>query len=158
MKLHVSETWKIARICHEANRAYCEGLGDYSIAPWWSAPADQRESSMKGVEFFFSQLSIGIDPPPFAMHEAWVAKKLKDGWREGPVKDEGKKIHPNLVPYDKLPPEQRFKDYLFAAICRTAYAYIEEAERATKEGGQPQPDPENDIKKADIQTGIKSAT
>jgi hypothetical protein len=46
------------------------------------------------------------------------------------VKDEGKKEHPNLVPYDQLPAEQRVKDRLFQMVVRV----IEEG----LSGGQPE--------------------
>ena len=38
----------IARICHEANRAYCKAFGDDSHLPWDSAPQWQRESAIMG--------------------------------------------------------------------------------------------------------------
>lgn len=37
----------------------------------------------------------------------------------GEVKDGEAKTHPCLVPYEQLPPAQRLKDDLFAAIVRT---------------------------------------
>jgi hypothetical protein len=42
--------------------------------------------------------------------------KEKYGWVYGEVKDAEKKTHPCMVPYEKLPIEQRVKDYLFKAV------------------------------------------
>ena len=42
---------KIAKVCHEANRAYCEALGDYSQTTWEKAPDWQKESAINGVQF-----------------------------------------------------------------------------------------------------------
>lgn len=35
-------------------------------------------------------------------HDVWAAQRLKDGWRLGPHRDDEKKEHPNLVPYEQL--------------------------------------------------------
>lgn len=42
-------------------------------------------------------------------HEVWAAQRLKDGWVWGPARDDAKKQHPCLVPYEELPEEE--KDY-----------------------------------------------
>jgi hypothetical protein len=36
-------------------------------------------------------------------HGRWNVERLRDDWRYGPMKDEQKKIHPCLVPWDVLP-------------------------------------------------------
>lgn len=43
------------------------------------------------------------------VHEVWSANRRTDGWTYGPVRDDEKKQHPCLVPYDELP--EREKDY-----------------------------------------------
>lgn len=101
----------IARLCHQANKGYCESLGDFSQVDWEDAPSEIRASAMFGVEFHLEQ-----DRTPAESHESWFAQKLKDGWIYGPVKDLEKKEHPCMVPYDKLPQTQRAKDYIFRAI------------------------------------------
>lgn len=102
----------IARIAHEANRAYCLSLGDSSQQPWEFAPEWQRESARKGVELHLSNPDAG----PEASHESWMAHKLAEGWRYGPFKDEKQKTHPCLMPFQYLPREQQAKDYLFRGI------------------------------------------
>lgn len=104
----------IAKICHEANRAYCDSLGDYSQQAWEFAPDWQRESAIKGVE-----LHLGGTHTPADSHASWMKQKLDDGWKFGPVKDPAKKEHPCIVPYDQLPLEQRRKDLLFKNIVET---------------------------------------
>jgi RyR domain len=107
---------QVARVCHEANRAYCETLGDLSQNLWESSPKWQRDSAIKGVEFHIAHLSAGEKPSPSASHESWLAEKTRDGWKYGPIKDAEKKEHPCFLPYEQLPAEQRLKDYIFAAI------------------------------------------
>lgn len=104
----------IARVCHEANRAYCETIGDTSQRPWLEAEEWQRESAIQGVTFALASPSA----PACAQHDAWVADKRAAGWTYGPVKDAAKKQHPCIVPYAELPVEQRRKDALFKAIVR----------------------------------------
>ena len=101
---------QIARITHEANRAYCASIGDSSQPPWESAPEWQRASALKGVAFHLDGHARGMLPSPSASHDAWLAEKRLDGWTYGPLKDPVKKEHPCYVPYDELPLEQRLKD------------------------------------------------
>lgn len=109
---------QIAQVCHEANRAYCVTIEDYSQPGWIDTPDWQRESAVHGVEFHIHNLSTGVSSQPSASHEAWLAEKEKQGWKYGPVKDAEKKEHPCFLPYDQLPVEQRLKDYIFAAIVK----------------------------------------
>lgn len=110
-----------AKICHEANRAYCQTLGDETQPTWEQAPQWQRDSAIKGVEFHIANLSAGHDPSPSASHESWLAEKAAAGWTYGPEKNADKKTHPCFMLYDGLPIEQRLKDYIFAAIVKAIW-------------------------------------
>jgi len=105
----------IARVCHEANRAFCVALGDLTQVPWADAPTWQRDSAIHGVEHHISNL----DSPASHSHESWLKEKVDTGWVYGEVKDAVKKTHPCIVPFDQLPREQQMKDVLFAQIVRT---------------------------------------
>ena len=105
---------QIAQVCHEANRAFCESIGDASQKPWDDAEEWQRDSALRGVGFALSH----PDAPASSQHDAWLADKERDGWKFGPVKDASIKEHPCMVPYEALPIEQRLKDHLFRAIVR----------------------------------------
>lgn len=102
---------KIARLCHEVNRAYCQALGDNSQVPWEEAPEWQRESARMGVD-----LHLMGDFGPEASHLSWMNVKVQDGWTYGSEKDVNKKEHPCMVPFSELPREQQAKDYIFRAI------------------------------------------
>lgn len=104
----------IARVCHEANRAYCIALGDDSQLPWDDAPGWQKESAIKGVRFILDN----DNATPADSHNSWMLEKARDGWVYGEVKDPEKKTHPCFVPYEQLPVEQRAKDHIFGAIVR----------------------------------------
>lgn len=103
---------QIARVCHEANRGYCESIGDLSQKSWTGAEQWQRDSAIKGVEFALSNPSA----PASSQHDAWLADKFSNGWSYGPVKNPDTKEHPCCVPYDQLPVAQRLKDSLFKAV------------------------------------------
>jgi len=102
---------RIARTCHEVNRAYCTGLGDTSQVPWEEAPDWQKDSARAGV---ISTLQSGRTPPEG--HAAWMVHKLAEGWTYGEEKDAEKKTHPCIMPYEKLPVAQQAKDSLFHTV------------------------------------------
>lgn len=100
----------IAELAHEANRIYCQTLGDRSQQPWKEAAEWQRDSAKDGVRH---ALKGG---GPEASHENWLATKKAEGWTYGPTKDPEKKTHPCFVPYAELPADQRRKDDLFLGV------------------------------------------
>lgn len=103
----------IARICHEANRVYCMGLGDFSQSPWDRSPSWQRVSACTGVVKLMENLGM----PPEEIHESWRKHKRAAGWVYGEKKDAEAKTHPCMVPFEQLPPEQQMKDKIFRGIC-----------------------------------------
>ncbi len=106
----------VAMIAHEVNRAYCKAIGDDSQPSWEDAPEWQKDSAINGVLFHWvNENKI----TPEESHKNWMKDKLESGWKYGPIKDPEKKEHPCMVPYEELPLEQRVKDYLFAAVCKT---------------------------------------
>lgn len=100
----------IARVCHEANRGFCQAIGDPSQKPWDVAPLWLKESVLEGVV-----VAVG-GASPEALHASWLAAKVREGWTYGPVTDADLKTHTNLVPYADLPTAQRLKDHLFRAV------------------------------------------
>ncbi|MGO9269334.1 MAG: RyR domain-containing protein [Terriglobia bacterium] len=43
-------------------------------------------------------------------HEIWARQRLADGWRYGPNRDDDRKEHPSLVPYETLPESEKEYD------------------------------------------------
>ena len=107
----------IAKVCHEANRAYCQAIGDNSQPAWANAPEWQRSSARAGVQFIIDNPNAGPD----ASHNSWLAQKEREGWKYGAHKDPEAKLHPCFVPYEALPVEQKAKDYIFGAIVRAMF-------------------------------------
>lgn len=44
------------------------------------------------------------------VHEVWAQSRISDGWAYGPVRDDVKKHHPCLVPYEELPESEKEYD------------------------------------------------
>jgi hypothetical protein len=105
---------KIAKACHEINRAYCQAIGDSSQKPWGLCEKWQRESAIESVKHFINN----PDMTPEQLHDAWMKDKIENGWVFGTEKNTIWKTHPCLLVYWELPPEQRVKDYLFITTVR----------------------------------------
>ena len=107
-------TIAIARVAHEANRAWCEANGDMSQSSWNYASGWQKESAIKGVLFHLENPDAGSR----ASHDNWMAEKIAAGWVYGSEKSPhaNPPTHPCIVPFDQLPKVQQIKDAIFRAI------------------------------------------
>lgn len=55
-------------------------------------------------------------------HDHWAAQRFREGWRHGPTRDDVRKEHPCLIPYDQLPESEKEYDRLTA--CETVRAIL----------------------------------
>jgi hypothetical protein len=102
----------IARVAHEANRAWSAAWGQEVQPAWDEAPEWQVQSTRISITDLLANPSItGRD-----VHDLWLRQKSDAGWCFGPVKDPGLKTHPSMVPYDDLSDIEKAKDILFRAI------------------------------------------
>jgi hypothetical protein len=108
----------VARVCHEANRAFCQTIGDASQLPWEEAPEWQKASAVASVQFTLGNLAFEI----FVVHPFIVLCGRRR--INGPVKDADKNTHPCLVPYEELPIEQQIKDHLFRSVAKSLGAFL----------------------------------
>lgn len=121
-KVYPQSVYIAARLCHEANRAYCESIGDPSQLPWDQTPDNIKESALNGAAYALAN----PDATPETMHNNWLQFKLDDDWSYGPVKDIPNKRHPCMVPYRELPLEQRMKDTIFRSVATAAFRCYDE--------------------------------
>ena len=110
----------IAQVAHEINKEYCLAMGDSSQLPWDEAPAWQKESAVLGVMFHVENPDAGPD----ASHNSWMKQKIDTGWKYGEVKYADKKEHPCIVPFEDLPMQQQFKDYLFRQVVHSLKKFL----------------------------------
>lgn len=47
-------------------------------------------------------------------HDIWARARMDEGWTYGPVRDDARKLHPDLVPYAQLPESEKEYDRLMA--------------------------------------------
>lgn len=106
---------QIAKVCHEANKAFCETNGDDSQKSWIDAEEWQVDSVIDGVIHALDNPAVG----PRQSHQNWYNKKKQEGWVFGEEKNTDEKTHPCMVSYSSLPDFQRKKDALFLAVIRS---------------------------------------
>jgi len=111
----------LARIVHEANRAYCLEIEQYDQTPWEVTPKIIQHSAIQGIK----ALAANPELTPEQMHENWMDYKLDEGWGYGETKDIEAKTHPCLMQYDNLPEFEKVKDLLFHSI---VHAFLDELE------------------------------
>lgn len=47
-------------------------------------------------------------------HEVWAKSRKEEGWSYGPKRDDTKKLHPDMLPYNQLPESEKEYDRLMA--------------------------------------------
>lgn len=105
-----------AQTAHEVNRELQIFLGEKTISPTWnSAPQEMRNSAFEGVKLLLNNPLT----TPEQSHESWLSFKTKHGWTYAEERDDECKLHPCMVPYHELPPEQRLKDAMFQTVVRS---------------------------------------
>lgn len=56
----------------------------------------------------------GPDAPLEALvrnaHEVWAQLRMNEGWRYGPTRDDVRKLHPCLIPFEEMPDSDRSFD------------------------------------------------
>jgi voltage-gated potassium channel Kch len=127
----VNET--LARLFHEeyAKAQVTEGRrgeGEAALLPWEELAEEARESNRLEADALSARLAAAgweIEPLTHAdagsvefgddevetmsrmEHERWRAATFLEGWRYGPIRDEGAKTNPDLAGWEEIPEELR---------------------------------------------------
>ena len=126
---------QLARAIHERFRVHQQGVnpaGDPAMQPWETLREDLKESNRQQAEQIPEKLrvigceirpAIGQEPVKQVFtaeelemlarmeHDRWMTDKIAAGWTYAPPpRDDAKKTHPCLVPWDELPEEEKDKD------------------------------------------------
>lgn len=87
---------------------------------------EEREQAFKDqfLKVIERQCGENRSQSPAELHGSWMQSYLSMGWVYGEKYDREKRIHPDLVPYDKLGQLERDKDAVFVAVCEIARQWI----------------------------------
>lgn len=64
------------------------------------------------------------------VHEVWAKSRIDQGWKYGEQRDDDKKTHPCLIPYDELPESE--KDYDRDTCINTVKMILKSGYKITK--------------------------
>lgn len=56
------------------------------------------------------ELEVLVEAMAKNVHEVWAQTRIEQGWSYGPERDDEKKHHPCLVPYEELPEAEKEYD------------------------------------------------
>jgi hypothetical protein len=60
---------------------------------------DASEPSSAGLS---PELASLVDPLAAHVHDAWMRVRVREGWSYAPERDDARRTHPCLVPFDQL--------------------------------------------------------
>jgi hypothetical protein len=126
---------QLAKAIHETYRRHALDRGDTvdtndSVRPWAQLPDYLKDSNreqawdigrklaMAGLSAVPASRSSGgvrltdsdVERLAKAEHRRWMHERAARGWRHGPVRDDDRKIHPDLVDWEYLSEDSRDKD------------------------------------------------
>ncbi len=111
-KITEADIDRIARVVHEAVRAFQTAHDQPAARAWSGAPKWMKVATRDAIVFRVEN----PEAPASAQHDQWMRDKKRDGWTYGAVKDPARKTHPLIVDYEELPFVERQKDALVGAI------------------------------------------
>jgi RyR domain len=103
---------QISKFAYSVLSAYSESIGEKQKSDWKDLHSEKKQTFRRGVDAHMSNPDISEEQA----HDLWIDEKLTQGWKWGMEKDEKKKEHPNMVPYNELPENQKAKSTIFKSI------------------------------------------
>lgn len=94
-------------------------------ADWIDREEDFKDQFIKVIE---RQCGPQRSTSPEELHGSWMQAYYDRGWIYGDTYNAEERIHPDLVPYDKLGKLEQDKDSVFIALCEIARLYIRNEE------------------------------
>jgi hypothetical protein len=105
---------EITKTVYEATRVEAEWSGRQIVPePWEQREEAFRKQFVKIIEDYLGRDRL---PTPEEAHNSWMESYIKMGWMYGGKRDVAKKTHPDLVPYNYLPQDEKDKDAIFLAF------------------------------------------
>lgn len=105
---------KIAKLIYEATRVEADWSGRSIVPEEWERREEKfREQFVNIINKYISSDKL---PTPSKAHASWMHSYFKMGWKYGKTRDTNKKTHPDLIPFEELPRDERDKDAIFLAF------------------------------------------
>lgn len=89
--------------------------------PWPERDAAFREQFIVTVDGLCKADEL---PTPEEAHDSWWRAYEEMGWTYGPVRDVGKKTHPDMVAFAELEQREQDKDRVFLVLVQIARDWI----------------------------------
>lgn len=116
----------LAKAVVQINADYCAALGEQPVY-WEQTEPDVRVSILRGIAS-----ALRFNPTPEQNHQNFIDDRTRDGWTYGPEKNVELKQHPDLIPWEHLPADQKIKNTLFLSIINTLKPKLPPVAASTK--------------------------
>jgi hypothetical protein len=122
--MRLGQLEKVARYIYEAARLEAIWSKRAIIPePWEKRDEAFRNQFVHVVEKYLKAEKL---PTPKEAHESWMREYVKMGWKYGKVRNPALKTHPDLVPYDELPQDEKDKDSIFLVLVWLTKQFIKQ--------------------------------
>lgn len=120
--MDINLTTRRAKFVYDGARLAAEAANAPIIPVLW----DEREEAFKTqfLDVIDLQCSDKRSSSPEELHNTWWEAYVKMGWKYGKEYSRENKIHPDMVPYDKLGQLEQDKDAVFILLCDIARLLI----------------------------------
>jgi len=112
-----------AKVLHERYREAARSRFESSVAgavPWDELPETLRDANRAAADHAPILRLFASDGESFSAalveqlarveHRRWMADRIDRGWRSGPQRNDARRVHPSIRPYDELDDGEREKD------------------------------------------------
>jgi len=104
----------IARLVVNTNADYSLALGEQAVTYWDATSPEVRASIIRGIIS-----ALRYDPTPAQNHQNFIDDRTKEGWTYGPEKNAEAKTHPDMIPFEQLPADQKAKNFIFLSLVKS---------------------------------------
>lgn len=115
----------VARVCHEAGRAWCIEMFEAGARPsstvplpWDDLDREDREAAVAAVRFLLERPGC----TPQEIHEHWRRMQTAAGWTHGPVLLAAQKRDPRMTAFFNLPDHRQAQLRLSQAVVKVLSA------------------------------------
>ena len=105
---------ELTKTLYEATRLEAEWSHRTIVPERWEQRDEKFRKQM--IELIGRYMEMEKLPTPEEAHNSWMESYFKMGWKYGEKRDPILKTHPDLVPYDNLPQDEKDKDAIFLIL------------------------------------------